>query len=109
MFYVASVSIVAPSVTVTPTQINAFTLTKVVVTCKSTGNPKPSITWKRAFRKMPSNSYTKHNGTLVIENITKGDSGSYQCSAQNLIGHANGVITIWVKGRQNFASFISNI
>ena len=53
--------------------------------CNATGNPAPNITWI----KESTSSALSQNEMLVIEAITRSESGSYVCSASNAIGTHN--------------------
>ena len=70
---------------------NALIHTSVELTCRPTGEPKPTIRWlfngalnvksNKRFRILP-------NGNLRISNVTKADSGYYICEASNRLGKA---------------------
>ncbi|KAL9952609.1 hypothetical protein ACROYT_G039885 [Oculina patagonica] len=72
--------------------------------CHATGQPKPTVTWRKAFSQLPKEKATVVNGTLTILNITKADSGTYACSATNLLGEDSGVAQVTVLGRLKFTS-----
>ncbi|XP_020911953.1 hemicentin-1 [Exaiptasia diaphana] len=59
------------------------------LSCKATGNPKPTISWEK------DNNAIKNGSLLVIKNIRPSDDGKYTCMAKNTIGDDK--ITIDVK------------
>ena len=64
--------------------------------CKATGLPLPRVTWRKAFSKLPVKRSSIVNGNLSIRSITKADSGTYACSAKNLLGDASTVTVVMV-------------
>ncbi|KAG8192925.1 hypothetical protein JTE90_025633 [Oedothorax gibbosus] len=65
----------------------------VTLTCTATGNPKPRISWKHAGRHYDNGDGTNYH----ISSAQKGDSGEYECIADNSIGDAaSAVITVEV-------------
>ncbi|XP_067052633.1 neural cell adhesion molecule 1-like [Acropora muricata] len=52
--------------------------------CTASGNPQPVITWSRA---PSSKSLSSIDGVLTARNVSKTDSGVYQCRASNEIGN----------------------
>ena len=53
--------------------------------CLATGYPSPIITWSRIDGALESGKVNA-NGSLVLENVKKGDSGQYMCTAKNALG-----------------------
>lgn len=71
--------------------INALIHTSVELTCKPTGEPKPTIRWLfNDSMNLKSNNRFQltSNGNLRISNVTKADSGYYICEASNRLGKA---------------------
>lgn len=71
--------------------INALIHTTVELTCKPTGEPKPTIRW--LFNDSLNLKSSKRfrilsNGNLRITNVSKADSGYYICEASNRLGKA---------------------
>ena len=70
--------------------------------CKATGLPLPRVTWRKAFSKLPVKRSSIANGNLSIRSITKADSGTYACSAKNLLGDDSAVAVMMVIERLQF-------
>eukprot|EP00112_Aurelia_sp_Birch-Aquarium-sp1_P008153 Seg1894.9 transcript_id=Seg1894.9/GoldUCD/mRNA.D3Y31 product=Tenascin-R protein_id=Seg1894.9/GoldUCD/D3Y31 len=86
-----------PTVIVKPKQIATYEGNDVNVVCNATGNPKPSIKWRRVIKKLPSNARVENNGKLVLKNMQKVDGGLYQCIAENPVGRADDSATVVVQ------------
>ena len=72
-------------------KINALIHTSVELTCKPTGEPKPTIHWLfNGSQNLKNNNRFRilSNGNLRISNVTKADSGYYICEASNRLGKA---------------------
>ena len=54
--------------------------------CHATGQPAPTVTWRKAFSELPKEKTSVVDGNLNIHNIAKADAGAYACSAKNLLG-----------------------
>ncbi|XP_075981849.1 hemicentin-1-like isoform X2 [Anticarsia gemmatalis] len=74
-----------PSKTFTP--INGAA--ELRIECKASGNPEPTITWKKDGANIAAGSehYDISNGTLIIKNIDDTLAGKYKCAAENIIGN----------------------
>lgn len=91
----------------------------LVLTCESTGNPKPLVMWSIHSRRQKqelalpfteddlteSNEVSSlshnpvrvfNNGTLIITHIREDDSGNYSCSATNEMGRAEELVSVKV-------------
>ena len=55
----------------------------VNISCKTSGNPVPDVSWVHDGRVMISGSKT---ATLNFSSISKADAGSYTCKANNSAG-----------------------
>lgn len=59
---------------------------EVTMTCDGMGQPKPSITWRKAGGgKLPKDRATIRHGNLTIISIKKEDHGKYECILENEI------------------------
>ena len=70
--------------------------------CKAVGLPVPRVTWRKAFSKLSVKRSSIVNGNLSIRGITKADSGTYACSAKNLLGDDSAVALVMVINRLQF-------
>ncbi|XP_010148594.1 PREDICTED: hemicentin-1-like, partial [Eurypyga helias] len=68
------------------------------LTCKATGIPVPKITWTFNNNIVPA-QYDDVNGhsELVIERVSKDDSGTYVCTAENAVGSIKAIGFVYVK------------
>lgn len=59
---------------------------EVTMTCDGIGQPKPSITWRKAGGgKLPKDRATIRHGNLTIVSIKQEDHGKYECVLENEI------------------------
>ena len=70
--------------------------------CKATGLPIPIVIWRKAFSGLPVKRSSVFNGNLSIRSVTKADSGTYACSAKNLLGDDSAVALVMVVNRLQF-------
>ena len=61
---------------------------EVVLECEVTGNPRPSLVWSRPQSQLPPGSETScpDNSCLTLPSVSRADSGSYLCTADNGVG-----------------------
>ena len=60
--------------------------------CQAKGYPPPVITWYKTGNRIPyDRRHHLSNGTLVIKNVQKSDSGKYICKAVNSKGKRDSV------------------
>ena len=74
----------------------------VSLLCKATGQPTPTVTWRKAFSHVSKARSVVVDGNLVILNVTKADSGAYACSAKNLLWVDSAVALVTVIDRLKF-------
>lgn len=67
----------------------------VILSCAVTGDPYPSIQWRRVGGSL-TDSHVIDEGLLQIQEATKEDEGMYVCVAQNKKGvqQANGIVNV---------------
>ena len=65
------------------TSIKEFT--ELLSFCNASGQPRPIITWRRKDKEMmfPSGEY------LSLPNVSRDDTGLYECIAKNSAGHVS--------------------
>ena len=74
----------------------------VSLQCTATGQPIPTVTWKKALGHLPKQKTAVVDGNLTILNIAKEDGGTYACSAKNLLGEDYAVAQVTVFDRLKF-------
>ncbi|ESN98988.1 hypothetical protein HELRODRAFT_162463 [Helobdella robusta] len=59
----------------------------VVFNCRATGDPEPTIIWKKLNSNIPQGrSFIQDNKSLKIEKVDSSDEGIYICRAENAFG-----------------------
>lgn len=58
----------------------------ITLECQATGNPHPEITWTRENLMLPNGEKSLTGQSLVIQKVTRHQSGLYICSAHNGVG-----------------------
>ena len=74
----------------------------VSLVCQATGQPTPTVTWRKAFSQLPKEKTTVIDGNLTILNMTKADGGTYACAVKNLLGEDSAVAQVTVLGKLKF-------
>ena len=74
----------------------------VTLVCKATGQPMPTVSWRKAFGNLPKEKIAVIDGNVSIVNVTKADGGTYACSAKNLLGEDSAVALVAVIDRLTF-------
>uniref|UniRef100_A0A8D2NA96 Hemicentin 1 n=1 Tax=Zonotrichia albicollis TaxID=44394 RepID=A0A8D2NA96_ZONAL len=92
---------VLPAFTELPGDVALTKGEQLRLTCKATGVPVPRITWTFNNNIIPGGSlmYDDVNGhsELLIERVSKEDSGTYVCSAENTVGSIKAIGFVYVK------------
>ncbi|XP_067391212.1 hemicentin-1 isoform X2 [Emydura macquarii macquarii] len=71
---------------------------RLKLTCKATGTPLPKITWTFNNNIVPVKlDNANGHSELVIERVSKDDSGTYVCTAENIVGSIRAVGSVHVK------------
>ena len=65
--------------------------------CSVSGNPKPAIKWIKTNRQ--SSRSVVSGGKLLLKNVRGSDSGTYNCSAVNILGQAQALVQLIVNGK----------
>lgn len=89
---------VLPAFTELPGDVALTKGEQLRLTCKATGMPVPRITWTFNNNIIPA-QYDDVNGhsELLIERVSKEDSGTYVCSAENTVGSIKAIGFVYVK------------
>ena len=79
-----------PEITAQPQNMTLAERKNVTLSCNATGNPAPSILWTKdgSAVNSPRINLSLDNKQLTITNVSRDDSGDYQCVANNSIGAA---------------------
>ena len=84
-FYLSGFYSVGASIIQKPSSVVVEEGHKVSLVCQATGQPTPTVTWRKAVGHMSNERSRVLNGKLEITNVTKTDGGDYICSAKNII------------------------
>ncbi|XP_034265503.1 hemicentin-1 isoform X1 [Pantherophis guttatus] len=89
---------VLPAFTELPGDVTLNKGEQLQLTCKATGVPVPNIKWTFNNNIIPA-QYDGVNGLskLIIEKVSKEDSGTYVCMAENLVGSIKALGSVYVK------------
>ena len=81
---------VPPEITVHPEAQTKSEGENVTLSCKADGNPVPTISWTRNGSPVDESgriSFSEDKKQLTITNVSRTDSGEYQCVASNSLGN----------------------
>ena len=93
----AGESISAPEVIVSTTSLTVTQNQVATFYCSADGNPKPSVSWSKTSGTVLMDKEVQSN-KLQIKSAGLNDSGSYVCTATNVLGQAKKVVTLVVQG-----------
>ena len=65
--------------------------------CSVSGNPDPVIVWSKTNRQ--SSRSVVSGGKMLLKNVQGSDSGTYNCSAVNILGQAQALVQLIVNGK----------
>ncbi|KAF4523238.1 hypothetical protein B566_EDAN011464 [Ephemera danica] len=89
MFYDEQRCFVTVPPTIRSQSTNTLTTRKggtVTLECKASGNPVPTITWKKKDGLLASGQHSVEGFSLTLEQVDRHQAGMYQCSASNGVG-----------------------
>ncbi|CAH2103371.1 unnamed protein product [Euphydryas editha] len=86
-----------PTVSINPSFKEYYEGDRIELTCSTTGNPAPRITWQRAANRPLPRSTMTYDALLIIDNASVGDSGEYRCIASNSAGSTDGIAIVTVR------------
>ena len=96
----AGESISAPEVTVSPASLTVTQYQTATFYCSADGNPKPSVSWSKTSGTGQGNKEGLGN-KLQIKSAGYNDSGSYVCTATNVLGQVKKAVKLFVEGKPN--------
>ncbi|XP_059143343.1 roundabout homolog 1-like isoform X3 [Physella acuta] len=86
-----------------PDDMQANVNDTVELKCRSSGDPAPTIVWKREQGRIPhGRARTLEDGTLRIEKVQVADDGVYVCVAENTAGTVEAVGRLSVQTHPSF-------
>ncbi|XP_075792870.1 hemicentin-1 isoform X2 [Pelodiscus sinensis] len=89
---------VLPAFTELPGDIALNKGEQLRLTCKATGTPLPQIIWTFNNNIVPAKlDNANGHSELVIERVSKDDSGTYVCTAENTVGSVKAIGFVYVK------------
>ena len=91
-------SISAPAVAVSPSNLTANESGTASFQCSVSGNPEPALVWSKGGNLSEVSRSAVSEGRLLLKNVNANDSGEYQCSARNILGHAQSLVHLVVNG-----------
>ena len=69
-----------------------------ILTCVASGDPQPVISWSQEGESNTSTLPTRHavyaNGSLVISDTNRSDSGNYVCRGSNVGGEDRDIVSL---------------
>ena len=90
-------SISAPIVAVSPKTLTVNEGGSASFQCSVIGNPDPVIVWSKTNRQ--SSRSVVSGGKMLLKNVLGSDSGTYNCSAVNILGQAQALVQLIVNGK----------
>ena len=90
-------SISAPVVAVSPKTLTVNEGGSASFQCSVIGNPDPIIVWSKTNRQ--SSRSVMSGEKLLLKNVRGNDSGTYNCSAVNILGRAQALVQLIVNGK----------
>lgn len=72
----------------------------VALQCQAKGEPEPTVEWLRAGQPLRASRRlrTLPDGSLWLQQVEAGDTGTYECVAHNLLGSATAQAFLAVRG-----------
>ena len=65
--------------------------------CSVSGNPDPVIVWSKTIGQYSQTVVS--GGKMLLKNVQGSDSGTYNCSAVNILGQAQALVQLMVNGK----------
>nr|XP_051676343.1 hemicentin-1 isoform X2 [Oryctolagus cuniculus] len=89
---------VLPTFTELPGDVSLNKGEQLRLSCKATGVPLPKLTWTFNNNVIPARLGSVHgHSELVVERVSKEDSGTYVCTAENSVGFVKAIGFVYVK------------
>ena len=92
-------SISSPTVVASPLSLTVNQSNTATFFCGAQGNPKPEVIWAKVNGSLaPHRTRVDSKGKLTLTAADYNDSGSYQCTAKNILGSAETKVDLSVQG-----------
>ena len=91
-------SISVPVVAVSPTNLTVNESGTGSFQCSVSGNPEPAVVWSKRGNLSEVSKSAVSKGRFLLKNVKANGSGEYQCSATNILGHAQTLVQLVVNG-----------
>ena len=92
-------SISAPVVAVSPKKLTVNEGGSASFQCSVSGNPEPVIVWRKMDSRSEINRSVVLEGKILLKNVAGSDSGTYKCSAANILGQAQALVQLVINGK----------
>ena len=92
-------SVSSPTVVVSPATLTVNEGAPASFQCSANGNPEPTVAWSKLDSQSKIAQSAVSGGMLQINQVTKTDSGMYQCAATNIMGDSRKVVRLTVNGK----------
>ena len=93
---------VAALITQKPSSVIVEEGQNVTLICKATGQPTPTVMWRKAFGHVSKANIVVASWNMTILSVTKADGGAYACSVKNLLNEESAVALVTVIDRLEF-------
>ena len=88
----------SPVIIEAPHDIHTSFGQEVLFTCRASGNPTPVYEWTRGDGKAIQEEATVSALGLHLFTVSSNDTGSYNCTATNLLGESSAAANLFVTG-----------
>ena len=92
-------SVSSPTVVVSPATLTVNEGGSASFQCSASGNPEPTVAWSKLGSQSKIAQSAVSGGKLQINQVTKTDSGMYQCAATNIMGDSRKVVRLTINGK----------
>ena len=89
----------SPTVVVSPVTLTVNEGGSASFQCSASGNPEPAVAWSKLESQSKIAQSAVSGGQLRLNQVTKTDSGMYQCAATNIMGDSRKVVQLTVNGK----------
>lgn len=80
--------------------VEAAMRANVTIQCPVAGVPQPTVTWVKRGGPLSDNISLLFNGSLLLQNVSLANEGTYICTATNALGKATAASTLHLLGQR---------